>query len=197
MGILHVVADAAPVDAVVEAQQPDPGPQPAARQLPRRRAGTTTAFSVGGADGFLTAAGPDDELGEVYLIMAKQGSTLRGMTDALSIAISIGLQHGAPLETYVRKFAGMRFEPAGRTDDTEIPTATSIIDYVARRLALDYLTAEQRAELGIKTATEPNREDLPSARLGPVPAATTGSVEASEESGRRAPAQARGRSGTA
>ena len=76
--------------------------------------------------------------------MAKQGSTLRGMTDALAIAISIGLQHGAPLETYIAKFAGMRFDPAGATDDPDIPTATSIIDYIARRLGVDY---PQRPEL--------------------------------------------------
>jgi ribonucleoside-diphosphate reductase alpha chain len=159
MGTLHAVVDPAPADAIEEAAPPATQTRPEPRQLPRQRAGTTTAFSVGGADGFLTAAAPDDELGEIYLIMAKQGSTLRGMTDALSIAISIGLQHGAPLETYVRKFAGMRFEPAGLTDDTEIPTATSIIDYVARRLALDYLTPEQCIELGIKNAAaEPNDE---------------------------------------
>ena len=113
------------------------------------------SFSVGGAEGYLTASSyPDDGLGEVFLKMSKQGSTLAGVMDAFSVAISIGLQYGVPLETYVGKFTNMRFEPAGMTDDPDIRMAASVMDYIFRRLALDYLPYERRAELGIFTAAE-------------------------------------------
>ena len=88
---------------------------------------------------------PDDGLGEVFLKLGKQGSTLAGVMDAFSIAISIALQHGVPLETYVQKFTNMRFEPAGLTDDPDIRMAQSVMDYIFRRLALDYLTFDERA----------------------------------------------------
>ncbi|HEX8345246.1 MAG TPA: vitamin B12-dependent ribonucleotide reductase, partial [Actinoplanes sp.] len=97
---------------------------------------------------------PDDGLGEVFLKMSKQGSTLAGVMDAFSVAISIGLQYGVPLETYVSKFTNMRFEPAGMTDDPDIRMAASVMDYIFRRLALDFLPYETRAELGIFTAKE-------------------------------------------
>src|SRR5215468_14051 len=86
--------------------------------------------------------------------MSKQGSTLAGVMDAFSIAISIGLQYGVPLETFVSKFTNMRFEPAGMTDDPDIRMATSVMDYIFRRLALDHLPYEERAGLGIFTAGE-------------------------------------------
>jgi len=101
-----------------------------------------------------TGSYPDDGLGEVFLKMSKQGSTLAGVMDAFSVAISIGLQYGVPLETYVSKFTNMRFEPAGMTDDPDIRMAASVMDYIFRRLALDYLPYETRADLGIFTAKE-------------------------------------------
>ncbi len=101
---------------------------------------------------------PDDGLGEVFLKLGKQGSTLAGVMDAFSIAISIALQYGVPLETYVQKFTNMRFEPAGLTDDPDIRMAQSMLDYIFRRLALDYLPFEERAALGIYTATERTRQ---------------------------------------
>jgi ribonucleoside-diphosphate reductase alpha chain len=101
---------------------------------------------------------PDDGLGEVFLKLGKQGSTLAGVMDAFSIAVSIGLQYGVPLETFVQKFSNLKFEPAGLTDDPDIRMAQSIMDYIFRRLALDYLTFEERAELGIYTATERARQ---------------------------------------
>ena len=113
------------------------------------------SFSVGGAEGYLTASSyPDDGLGEVFLKMSKQGSTLAGVMDAFSVAISIGLQYGVPLETYVSKFTNMRFEPAGMTDDPDIRMAASVMDYIFRRLALDFLPYEPARELGIFTAAE-------------------------------------------
>ncbi|MGZ6848050.1 MAG: TSCPD domain-containing protein, partial [Blastococcus sp.] len=90
----------------------------------------------------------------VFLKMSKQGSTLAGVMDAFSVAISIGLQYGVPLETYVSKFTNMRFEPAGMTDDPDVRMAASVMDYIFRRLALDFLPYERRAELGIFTAKE-------------------------------------------
>ncbi len=101
---------------------------------------------------------PDDGLGEVFLKLGKQGSTLAGVMDAFSIAISIALQHGVPLETYVQKFTNMRFEPAGLTDDPDIRMAQSVLDYIFRRLALDYLSFDTRAGLGIYTASERTRQ---------------------------------------
>ena len=93
-------------------------------------------------------------LGEVFLKLGKQGSTLAGVMDAFSIAISIALQYGVPLETYVQKFTNLAFEPAGMTDDPDLRIAKSVMDYIFRRLALDYLTFDERAELGIYTASE-------------------------------------------
>ncbi len=129
--------------------------RPVRKRLPKKRPSSTVSFSVAGAEGYLTASSyPDDGLGEVFLKMSKQGSTLAGVMDAFSVAISIGLQYGVPLETYVAKFTNMRFEPAGMTDDPDIRMASSVMDYIFRRLALDFLPYDQRAELGIFTAEE-------------------------------------------
>ena len=129
--------------------------RPVRKRLPKKRPSQTMSFSVAGAEGYLTASSyPDDGLGEVFLKMSKQGSTLAGVMDAFSVAISIGLQYGVPLETYVAKFTNMRFEPAGMTDDPDLRMATSVMDYIFRRLALDYLPVERRAELGIFTSAE-------------------------------------------
>ncbi|MDT4991482.1 MAG: ribonucleoside-diphosphate reductase alpha chain [Actinoplanes sp.] len=129
--------------------------RPVRKRLPKKRPSETVSFSVGGAEGYLTASSyPDDGLGEVFLKMSKQGSTLAGVMDAFSVAISIGLQYGVPLETFVGKFTNMRFEPAGMTDDPDIRMAASVMDYIFRRLALDFLPYDTRADLGIFTATE-------------------------------------------
>jgi ribonucleoside-diphosphate reductase alpha chain len=101
---------------------------------------------------------PDDGLGEVFLKLGKQGSTLAGVMDAFSMAISISLQYGVPLETYVSKFTNMQFEPSGLTDDPDIRMSKSIMDYIFRRLALDHLPFDQRAALGIYTAEERQRQ---------------------------------------
>jgi ribonucleoside-diphosphate reductase alpha chain len=129
--------------------------RPTRKRLPKKRPSETVSFTVGGAKGYMTASSyPDDGLGEVFLKMSKQGSTLAGVMDAFSVAISIGLQYGVPLETYVGKFTNMRFEPAGMTDDPDIRMAASVMDYIFRRLALDFLPIERRAEMGIFTAAE-------------------------------------------
>ncbi|HEY2578866.1 MAG TPA: LAGLIDADG family homing endonuclease, partial [Streptosporangiaceae bacterium] len=137
------------------APAPAPEVRPVRRRLPRSRSATVTRFSVAGAEGYMTASNyPDDGVGEVFLKLGKQGSTLAGVMDAFSIAISVGLQYGIPLESYVAKFTNMRFEPAGLTDDPDIRIATSVMDYIFRRLALDHLSYEQRAEFGILSAAE-------------------------------------------
>ncbi|MDX3109442.1 vitamin B12-dependent ribonucleotide reductase [Nonomuraea angiospora] len=129
--------------------------RPTRRRMPNQRPSMTTRFTVGGAKGYMTASSyPDDGLGEVFLKMSKQGSTLAGVMDAFSVAISIGLQYGVPLETYMSKFVNMRFEPAGMTDDPDIRMATSVMDYIFRRLALDHLPYDERAALGIFSAAE-------------------------------------------
>jgi ribonucleotide reductase alpha subunit len=129
--------------------------RPVRTRLPKKRPSQTVSFAVGDAEGYLTASSyPDDGLGEIFLKFGKQGSTLAGMMDAFSIAVSVALQYGVPLERYLEKFMNMRFEPAGMTDDPDIRMATSVMDYVARRLALDFLPYEKRAELGIFTAEE-------------------------------------------
>ena len=129
--------------------------RPVRKRLPKARPSRTTSFSVGGAEGYMTAGSyPDDGLGEVFLKLGKQGSTLAGVMDAFSIAISIALQYGVPLEAFVSKFVNMKFEPAGLTDDPDIRMSQSIMDYIFRRLALDHLPYEKRAALGIFTAEE-------------------------------------------
>src|SRR5947199_3506907 len=133
--------------------------RPIRKRLPKSRPSRTVSFTVGGAEGYLTAGSyPDDGLGEVFLKLGKQGSTLAGVMDAFSIAISVALQHGVPLETYVAKFTNMRVEPAGLTDDPDIRMAQSMLDYIFRRLALDYLPFDDRAGLGIYTAAERTRQ---------------------------------------
>ncbi|WP_300400084.1 vitamin B12-dependent ribonucleotide reductase [Nocardioides sp.] len=131
---------------------------PTRKRLPKSRVSRTTSFTVGGAEGYMTSGAHDDgQLGEVFLKLGKQGSTLAGVMDAFSIAVSIGLQYGVPLETYVAKFTNLRFEPAGLTDDPDVRMAQSLMDYVWRRLALDYLPFEERAAMGIYSAEERQR----------------------------------------
>jgi len=125
------------------------------KRLPKSRPSMTTSFSVGGAEGYMTSgAYADGALGEVFLKLGKQGSTLAGVMDAFSIAVSIGLQYGVPLQTFVEKFTNLRFEPSGMTDDADIRIAQSMMDYIFRRLALDYLPFEARSGIGLYTASE-------------------------------------------
>lgn len=132
--------------------------KPIRRRLPKSRTSITTSFSVGGAEGYMTSGAHENgDLGEIFLKLGKQGSTLSGVMDAFSIAVSIGLQYGVPLETYVSKFTNLQFEPSGLTDDSDVRMSKSIMDYVFRRLALDYLDYETRSALGIHSAEERQR----------------------------------------
>ncbi|KLL12897.1 MULTISPECIES: vitamin B12-dependent ribonucleotide reductase [Protofrankia] len=159
--------------------------RPVRRRLPKIRQSQTVSFTVGGAEGYLTAGSyPDDGLGEVFIKMSKQGSTLSGVMDAFAIAVSIALQHGVPLETYVRKFINMRFEPAGMTDDPDVRIAQSVMDYLFRRLALDYLPEQTRAELGVLSAQERARQLTGQhGGTGPADAVETADPEVAEVAG--------------
>jgi ribonucleoside-diphosphate reductase alpha chain len=149
------LSDAGATVKPVEAAAPVIEYRPIRKRLPKKRPSTTVSFAVGGAEGYLTAGSyPDDGLGELFIKMSKQGSTLAGVMDAFSIAISIGLQYGVPLEAFVAKFTNMRFDPAGMTDDPDVRMAQSVMDYIFRRLALDYLSYEERAAFGIFTREE-------------------------------------------
>jgi ribonucleoside-diphosphate reductase alpha chain len=153
------LSDAKKADDKVEAAAPAPEVRveyrPRRNRLPKSRVSRTTSFSVAGAEGYMTSGQYEDgKLGEVFLKLGKQGSTLAGVMDAFSIAVSIGLQYGVPLEQFAQKFTNLKFEPAGMTDDPDVRMAQSIMDYIFRRLALDYLSFDERSELGIYTASE-------------------------------------------
>ncbi len=124
-------------------------------RLPRTRNSRTFEFRVADCKGFVTIGEYDDgRPGEMFLRVSKQGSTLAGIMDAFSMAVSYGLQYGVPLRTFVRAFTSTRFEPAGITDDPDLRIASSILDYIFRRLAVDYLETEERMELGVRTGGE-------------------------------------------
>lgn len=125
------------------------------QHMPRRRAGHTTSVTIGGERFYLTAnAREDGSLGEVFIQWGKQGTTGAGLMDTYAIALSVALQHHVPLADLIRQGLDLYFVPNGRTDDPEIPRVRSIADYTARRLAVDWLPHDQRAELGIFTITE-------------------------------------------
>ncbi|MGA8296473.1 MAG: vitamin B12-dependent ribonucleotide reductase [Acidimicrobiales bacterium] len=132
------------------------------KRLPRHRRSNTFAFRVADCDGYVTVGEYEDgRPGEVFLKVSKQGSTLSGVMDAFAIAVSLGLQHGVPLSTFVKKYTNMRFEPAGITDDPELRIATSLVDFIFRRLALEYLPYDERVELGILSTGERTQPTLP------------------------------------
>ncbi len=136
--------------------------EPVRRKLPKKRTSKTFSFRVADCHGYVTVGEFEDgRPGEVFLMVAKQGSTLAGIMDGFAIALSLGLQFGVPLRTFVEKFTNVRFEPAGMTDDHEIRFATSLIDYIFRRLAVEYLPVEERREIGVLTVDERLQPTLP------------------------------------
>jgi ribonucleoside-diphosphate reductase alpha chain len=184
---------AQPLSADKKKTAPAPEPaelaRPVRKRLPMSRPSITTSYQVGDAEGYITAGSyPDDGLGEIFLKTSKQGSTLSGVMDAFAIAVSLGLQYGVPLEAYVSKFINTKFEPSGMTNDPDIRFATSLVDYVFRRLALDHLPPEVRDGLGIRSieerklevqekvgqaTAEPVDEASPAEPATPAPAAAT------------------------
>ena len=135
---------------------------PTREKLPRRRTSRTFDFRVADCKGFVTVGEFDDgRPGEIFLRISKQGSTLAGIMDAFAISVSYGLQYGVPLRVYVEPLTNTRFEPAGMTDDPDLRIASSILDYIFRRLAVDYLSIEERSELNILTTGERTQPTLP------------------------------------
>ena len=148
-----------PATQVVEAVAPG---EPVRRKMPRSRRSLTFDFRVADCKGFVTVGEYEDgRPGEIFVRVSKQGSTLAGIMDAFAISLSHGLQYGVPLRAFVEAYTGMRFEPAGMTDDPELRIATSLIDYLFRRLAVEYLTTEERAEMNILTSSERIQPTLP------------------------------------
>mgnify|MGYP000232757682 CR=1 FL=1 len=136
--------------------------KPVRQKLPRSRRGRTFEFRVADCKGFATIGEyVDGRPGEVFLTVSKQGSTLAGIMDSFAKSVSYGLQYGVPLRAFIEAFINTRFEPAGMTDDSDIRMASSIIDYLFRRLAVEYLSVEERAELGIYTREERLQPTLP------------------------------------
>jgi ribonucleotide reductase alpha subunit len=147
--------------------------QPVRERLPRMRNSKTFSFRVADCHGYVTVGEYDDgRPGEIFLRVAKQGSTLAGIMDAFAISVSHGLQYGVPLRAFVDMYTNMRFEPAGITDDAEIRFASSLVDYIFRRLAVEYLTPEDRAELGILTVEERMQPTLPGVEESATPTST-------------------------
>ncbi len=136
--------------------------KPIRQKLPRSRSARTFEFRVADCKGFATIGEYENgQPGEIFLTVSKQGSTMAGIMDAFAKSISYGLQYGVPLRGYVEAFVNMKFEPAGMTDDPDVRFAGSIMDYLFRRLALEYLTYDERAELGIFTIAERTQPTLP------------------------------------
>ncbi len=153
---------------------------PKRRRMPRERQSITHKFSIGGHEGYITAGMYEDgTVGEIFLTdIGKEGSTLRGMMNAFATAISLALQYGVPLETLVRKFSYMRFEPEGMTSNPEIPFSKSLPDYIMRWLASRFLDTDLQEELGILTREVRARkaaEDAASSHLGDTAGPSMGS----------------------
>jgi ribonucleoside-diphosphate reductase alpha chain len=178
-------------DKKVEAEVAPSGP--VRRRLPDTRPSLTHKFSIEGHEGYINVGlYPDTQApGEIFITMAKEGSTISGMMDAFATSISIGLQYGMPLRDMVQKFSHMRFEPMGMTENREIPMAQSIVDYIFRWLASQFLPEEDKRDLGILTEAERARlaaqysgvqPELVEAPVAPLTAAMPpiagGSVEA-------------------
>ncbi|MDP8937884.1 MAG: ribonucleoside-diphosphate reductase, partial [Actinomycetota bacterium] len=151
--------------------------EPVREKLPRTRRSRTFSFRVADCHGYVTVGEYDDgRPGEIFLRVAKQGSTLAGIMDAFAISVSHGLQYGVPLKAFIDMYTNMRFEPAGMTDDPDIRFASSLVDYIFRRLAVEYLSYEERVDLGILTIDERMQPTLPGVEEYTTPTATGSEV---------------------
>ena len=149
----------------------DTEPRPVRRRLPDERQAVTHKFSIVGHEGYLTVGlFEDGQPGEIFLRMSKEGSTVSGLMDAFATAISVALQYGVPLESLIRKFSHMRFEPAGFTGNKDVPIAKSIMDYIFRWLAIKFLSEKERPAI-----TNDDTDDMV------APVSTTNTLEAHEQ----------------
>jgi ribonucleoside-diphosphate reductase alpha chain len=171
------------VDQAVSKALEEAGPR--RKRMPRERQSITHKFSIAGHEGYITAGMYEDgSVGEIFLTdIGKEGSTLRGMMNSFATAISIALQYGVPLETLVRKFSYMRFEPEGITQNPEIPFAKSMPDYIMRWLASRFLDADAQEELGILTPAVRSRQAAQAAAQSVVSSDTAGPAPAEEAKG--------------
>ena len=157
--------------------------RPLREKLPRSRRARTFEFRVADCKGFANVGEYEDgRPGEIFLTVSKQGSTLSGMMDAFAKSISYGLQYGVPLRAFVEAFVNMRFEPAGMTDDPDLRFASSIMDYLFRRLAVEYMSVEERSELGIFTVGERLQPTLPGVEESIIETSTGSDVVADPKS---------------
>jgi ribonucleoside-diphosphate reductase alpha chain len=148
--------------------------EPVRQKLPRTRRSRTFSFRVADCHGYVTVGEYEDgRPGELFLKVAKQGSTLAGIMDAFAISVSHGLQYGVPLEAFVEMFTNMRFEPAGMTDDPDIRFASSLVDYIFRRMAVEYMETDKREALGIRTVGERLQQTLPGVDEAAIPSASS------------------------
>jgi ribonucleoside-diphosphate reductase alpha chain len=137
------------------------------RRLPDERRAITHKFSIAGHDGYVTVGMYEDgQPGEIFLVMAKEGSVVSGLMDCFATAVSMALQYGVPLQVLVDKFSHVRFEPSGFTNNPEIPIAKSIVDYIFRWLASKFLGRDQQKAIGVHV-----KEDAETAPTGPLPGA--------------------------
>jgi ribonucleoside-diphosphate reductase alpha chain len=172
------VAEVAPQVQIVEKIVEKVVTQAKRERLPRKHRSNTVKFRVADCEGYVHVGEYDDgRPGELFIKVAKQGSTLAGIMDALGISISIALQHGVPLSTFVKQYTNYRFEPAGMTDDPDIRFASSLIDYIFRRLAVDYLPLDERMELGILAVNERLEQTLPGIEEAAVASATATGID--------------------
>ena len=148
-----------------------PEPKPYRRRLPAERQAVTHKFDIAGHEGYITVGlYPDGQPGEIFVRMAKEGSTVAGLMDSFAISVSLALQYGVPLHDLVNKFAHVRFEPSGFTGNQEIPIAKSIVDYIFRWLGSRFLPPEERATLGlIDRASLTEQSTLGAATIGAAP----------------------------
>jgi ribonucleoside-diphosphate reductase alpha chain len=164
---------AVPTPAAAAALAPGGEPRPARRKLPDERHAITHKFSIAGHEGYITVGMYEDgKPGEIFLVMAKEGSTISGLMDAFATSISMALQYGVPLEALVEKFSHVRFEPSGFTKNAEIPYAKSITDYIFRWLASKFLSAERQEAAGVQpseTSLRPIAGAVASVRPDRVP----------------------------
>jgi ribonucleoside-diphosphate reductase alpha chain len=148
--------------------------KPVRRKLPSERHAITHKFSIAGHEGYITVGMYDDgQPGEIFLVMAKEGSAISGLMDSFATAISLALQYGVPLRVLIDKFSHVRFEPSGHTGNPEVPFAKSIVDYIFRWLASKFLTPEEQIQTGVHVkekarAVKPETPALPNAGAAPM-----------------------------
>src|SRR5436853_7589012 len=156
-----------------------PVPLTQRRRLPEDRVEVGRKFQVGDYEGYIHVGLYEDGTpGDIFVDIAKEGTTLAGLMNSFMISVSLGLQYGVPLEVYVSKFAHMRFEPSGQTNDPDIRVAKSIVDYIFRWMGKKFLTVDQQEEIGILSAEVRARLAEGYRNGGDAPAATATPVEA-------------------